>query len=966
MKTAKEYLKEYREIASSLGLRGDSVELLSQLLAHFTYTNEVENLAYTLEGSLERALQPNSKIQLCVEQMYSVFRGRCPRVILRFRPTKFFDLDLFERVATGPAYSLYYLGYVGSEGIDSPGALYSDNTGSMNFIYSPVTIPPTETGYVTIICLMASEIIERDFTVSEKNTYYLDIPESGLSSDLWIKTGHIGVGQEGMEYLSVTREFQKHLLDSLVFDLTLPDWGTRLYLPESYRVPGITAKVGVFKFLELDSLNRYDLGSIKVQGTEPVGFGGDIHGLTEVSTGVIILPETPREDLSTVHYRSNQDRYMGSILRSNSDVGDLLKEMYPLKVKGTSFKFLGTPEIITTSKKTTMFEGKVLQNNIESYSIPGSDSGAPHLEFSINPSETTRIRVRIDKTNSKDPGTCVYNIKTESPVSQLGTSINTYVLKTYLDQDSEVATEVITDLESEGLVMTYRYSVADEWSSVDPSGTIPARPLRSDAEDVSTSTSSTSTETSSGTTTTTTTTTDPEGNQSIVITEVVSTGAQENSSSGTGTTNTQAIKSTQGIPLSTEPLRIRLFSKVTNQEEDLEIVPYVTPDTNYFGIVDRNYTVPLTRTLESLIQWPQKIPTAMFVGGKSVIADSYEVLSHSKELSVSIDQSGVLSIDGLKPKSIGTYTAVVAAMVGNLQYTSTLTVTTTATEESIPRVLQLYRKLGESEYLLVNTYDVLDSSVIDITDIKGITGATNPTDTNEVILAIDCDKSGTKAPEPNDIIAPINATEAVLKKLKNLSINSGIVSGGTSIYTVLPPDLTDTTTFKQITLQGLDIVSEIESTDSVQSRSEFVPELKIYYIPQLNSDLLSDSEKKTFIDTRRSYYITNNISVDRGNLFNVTLELNVLLYQNESIESEVTKILNKFQGIFCLDLDQLEEDLKAQISKIQNVAKIRSLKLSWRTESGELIDFGGEPVSARIDSKNSYLDITSFISTDLI
>ena len=61
MKTAKEYASEYRQIASNLGMRGDSVELLVQMLAHFTYTNEIDNLTTINEASLERAIQIDRK-----------------------------------------------------------------------------------------------------------------------------------------------------------------------------------------------------------------------------------------------------------------------------------------------------------------------------------------------------------------------------------------------------------------------------------------------------------------------------------------------------------------------------------------------------------------------------------------------------------------------------------------------------------------------------------------------------------------------------------------------------------------------------------------------------------------------------------------------------------------------------------------------------------------------------------------
>ena len=50
MRSLQDYRNIYREIAQSLGYRGDSVELLVQLLANATYIEEVENITYMQEA----------------------------------------------------------------------------------------------------------------------------------------------------------------------------------------------------------------------------------------------------------------------------------------------------------------------------------------------------------------------------------------------------------------------------------------------------------------------------------------------------------------------------------------------------------------------------------------------------------------------------------------------------------------------------------------------------------------------------------------------------------------------------------------------------------------------------------------------------------------------------------------------------------------------------------------------------
>ena len=107
MRTLQNYRDIYSEIASNLGFRGDSVELLVQLLSSASYMGEVENIAYMQEASIERASLLNSKIQHCIDLMYSVFRGLCPRMILNIRPTKYFSLNLFDELVTSNNFKVY-------------------------------------------------------------------------------------------------------------------------------------------------------------------------------------------------------------------------------------------------------------------------------------------------------------------------------------------------------------------------------------------------------------------------------------------------------------------------------------------------------------------------------------------------------------------------------------------------------------------------------------------------------------------------------------------------------------------------------------------------------------------------------------------------------------------------------------------------------------------------------------------
>ena len=160
MKSKQNYIDIYRGIADGLNITGEGAELLIQLLAEATYISEVEHVVITQESSLEKCTLMNSKIQHCMNDMYSVYRGNCPRVIIRFRPTSYFDLKPFDKIALGNNYSVYYLGYwTGEEGGESKSS-ETDYIPLMDgFVYGPKIIPPSISGddseIYTIIGILA-------------------------------------------------------------------------------------------------------------------------------------------------------------------------------------------------------------------------------------------------------------------------------------------------------------------------------------------------------------------------------------------------------------------------------------------------------------------------------------------------------------------------------------------------------------------------------------------------------------------------------------------------------------------------------------------------------------------------------------------------------------------------------------------------------------------------------------------
>lgn len=397
MRNLQDYINKYYTIAQNLGYTGDSIEVLVQLLANASYISEVENVAYLQESSLEKSSLINSKIQHCMDNMYSVFRGLCPRVVMKIRPTSYLTLKPFGLIQQSSSFSVYYLGYykliqpssnsgdssrpavdsniidssiIGSSGhrsgSDRSASTVVDYTRLSDldsldsekypgeFIYSGVTLKPSvDTESYIIICLISPKIHQVDKTVNTRNTYYVDCPIDNLSNDVLVKVG--GVQAE------VTRNFADHILKptKYVFDLTLPSFGSRIYTANYFSTLDRTDRsdsVGIevntkisatyFEWSRLEDYNQSELRRLSYKGAELVGFNEtwltyNMYSESSKGSGLCFVKEVGRDDLNTIHYKANRNRYVNSMVRSNNDIGTILEENFPQYVKngGTSYVF---------------------------------------------------------------------------------------------------------------------------------------------------------------------------------------------------------------------------------------------------------------------------------------------------------------------------------------------------------------------------------------------------------------------------------------------------------------------------------------------------------------------------------------------------------------------------------------------------------------------------------------------------
>ena len=339
-----------------------------------------------------------------MDNMYSVFRGLCPRVVMKIRPTSYLTLKPFDLIQQSSSFSVYYLGYykliqpssniglssssrsVKDSNVISTSVISSssENSGqeesSMNrggssevdytklsgldnlnpekypgeFIYSGVTLKPSvSTESYIIICLISPTVHQVDKMVNTRNTYYIDCPIDNLSNDVLVKVNG--------EQAEVTRNFADHILkpSKYVFDLTLPSFGSRIYTANYFSTLDRTDRsdsVGIeintrinatyFEWSRLEDYNQSELRRLSYKGAELVGFNdtwltANMYSELSKGSGLCFVKEVGRDDLNTIHYKANRNRYVNSMVRSNNDIGTILEENFPQYVKngGTSYVF---------------------------------------------------------------------------------------------------------------------------------------------------------------------------------------------------------------------------------------------------------------------------------------------------------------------------------------------------------------------------------------------------------------------------------------------------------------------------------------------------------------------------------------------------------------------------------------------------------------------------------------------------
>src|SRR5574344_94733 len=469
MNNLQTYIGRYNDVVRNLGYTGDSVDVLVQLLANASYLSELEYASYTREASLDKSSLLNSKIQHCMDLMYSVFRGSCPRVVLKIQPTTNITLNPYDAIIESQKFTVYYLGYFkvtdssgnwiigGSKETSESTLTTSLRVGALSttqttvdtniesstcntydglnideiyttygtsdnligsWINSSISMPKNSTVqiiYGLIAPKRTGENMIISHTFDSKNTYYVDLETENLSDDMYIQIN-------GQNYTR-TRNFSDHILDHSVFDLTLPGFGSRLYVANVFQdtvgrsstdIAGVYSSTSLvaryFGYSTLDYYNESELNRLKLKGADYLAFVSQskvlsLCGASESVSGLAFINEVPRDSVETIHYKANQDRYVNSILRSNSDIGTILEEMYPTVVKGTTYLFSASGSSSLTVYYIPINDGRLLtgseiSNFIQTRGSYYIDGDTITVEKGTKYTATFNISIELYKTDT--------------------------------------------------------------------------------------------------------------------------------------------------------------------------------------------------------------------------------------------------------------------------------------------------------------------------------------------------------------------------------------------------------------------------------------------------------------------------------------------------------------------------------------------------------------------------------------
>lgn len=334
MKSQDQIKKDLQQIAKNQGLGGEAVDLLIDLEAYRVYEAQINSVNTSFQKSLDRA-SGNGAIQECVDLVYSVFRGICPRIHVEFTSNKILSIDKF-------------------------GELYASSNFKV-FSTTQLSITPGNT-LQKIDCIVSKERVYSKRTISQATVLYLDILENDLSEDCLVKINGVIV--------PTTRIFSDHSRFNSIFTLTLPGYGVRLIKKSGFKINDVVEFIG-FRSIDLALLNSSELGKISIEGTMRVG---------AVTTYNHLPPDTSKSLL----VKANESMRVDSIIKSNSDVSYLFNEVFINKI-------LDSITVFSTPKST---RGSSTRGGLENLATVDPPSVTPGASIAnIVPASGTNIKI---------------------------------------------------------------------------------------------------------------------------------------------------------------------------------------------------------------------------------------------------------------------------------------------------------------------------------------------------------------------------------------------------------------------------------------------------------------------------------------------------------------------------------------------------------------------------------------------
>lgn len=304
MKNLTSYQTELKSAASRLGLYGDHVDVICNILSYALYTSEIERTMEMRELSLTKSTTVNSKIQRAVDRNYSVHRGHCPLAELWVLPRENRSLNRGDLLFQSADFNFYVAEPITlKETVRTRDELNRElATGRRkDLVYSSFD------GLQKVIVRVSREkkTVQK---MPSPSSHYIEVLDSNVSQDIYMSTNNVTK--------ELTRNFRQHQVTGMYYDMTLPDFGVRLYKrynPEMESNPFTTHQIfeiTYYKYFDDMELLNERLQFLRLDGME----------LVDHSTS----QDYPRETADDIEKNALSQYYTNSMIRSNTDVMDVI------------------------------------------------------------------------------------------------------------------------------------------------------------------------------------------------------------------------------------------------------------------------------------------------------------------------------------------------------------------------------------------------------------------------------------------------------------------------------------------------------------------------------------------------------------------------------------------------------------------------------------------------------------------